>query len=202
VALERFTLPKKRETRTLELLQMHALDALYTDQVAELLVAGVPGITEDNVHPIRVCLNELLQNVFEWADSPVGCLVHTRWYKGSRSVRLAVVDRGVGIPTELRRARVQDLHLESDDSRLIEAAVTRPRLTSRQNQAGGLGLKTIRDIVCGRGGRLTVVSLGGKVKWSGAKSSRYSVPILQGTAIEIDIRPEAMFDPKEYVSVF
>src|SRR5258708_3172127 len=95
---------------TLELRQMHALDAMYTQDVANLLVRGVPGITEDNSYPIQLCLNELLQNVFEWSHSPVGCFVLTRWFKDSRSVRLAVVDRGIGIPAALRRARIQDLH--------------------------------------------------------------------------------------------
>jgi signal transduction histidine kinase len=101
---------------TLELRQMHNLDALYTQNVAEMLVTGVPSITDDNSYPIQLCLNELLQNVFEWSNSRVGCFVLARWFKQTRSVRLAVVDRGIGIPAALRRAQIQDLQRSADSA--------------------------------------------------------------------------------------
>jgi hypothetical protein len=77
---------------TLEMRQLHALDAMYTDGVVQLLVANVPGINEDNGYAIQLCLNELLQNVFEWGESRVGCFVLARWYRNTRSARLAVVE--------------------------------------------------------------------------------------------------------------
>lgn len=40
---------------TLELRQMHALDAVYTESVADILVRGVPGITEENSYPPFNC---------------------------------------------------------------------------------------------------------------------------------------------------
>jgi hypothetical protein len=201
VSFDGFIRGESPRAGTLAVRQMRALDAVFTDNVADILVRGVPGINEDNVYPIQLCLNELLQNVFEWSGSPIGCTVLTRWYRQTRSVRLAVVDRGVGIPAALRRHQIQDLH-RLDDADVIEAAVTRPLLTSRANKVGGLGLKTIREVVCGRGGRLTIVSLGAKVVWSGDRLSKYKSPPLRGTAIEIDIRPNAPSHPQDPVSVF
>lgn len=113
----------------------------------------------------------------------------TRYFKKTRSVRLAVVDRGIGIPAQLRRSRVGDLHRE-DNAQVIREAVMRPRLTSRLNRVGGLGLKTIRETVCERGGNLTIISLGAKVCWRGERLQTAPSPPFRGTAIEIDFRPE------------
>lgn len=86
---------------------------------------------------------------------------------------------------------------------MIEAAVTTPRLTSRANQVGGLGLKTIRETVCSRRGRLTIVSLAAKLTWSDERLSRYKSPPLRGTAIEIDFRPDAEIpDEPGYTPLF
>jgi signal transduction histidine kinase len=156
-------------------------------------------------YPIQLCLNELLQNVFEWADSAIGCVVLTRWYHRSRSVRMAVIDRGVGIPARLRAKQIAGLH-RGLDADVIEAAVTRPHLTSRVGRAGGLGLKTIHEVVTARGGRLTVMSHWARVTFraSGRTVARTRLPAwLKGTAIEVDFRPfDRVERPTEYVSVF
>ncbi|MCK6536415.1 MAG: hypothetical protein L6Q84_25885 [Polyangiaceae bacterium] len=190
VGLTKFAAGHPTGLRTLELREMTALDAVYTDSVTSMLTHGVPGMTSESSYTILLCLNELLQNVFEWSESPIGCVVLARWYKKTRSVRLAVIDRGIGIPAALRRERIRALHRQSDAD-VIEAAVTAPRLTSRANQVGGLGLKTIRETVCSRRGRLTIVSLAAKLTWSGDRLSRFKSPPLRGTAIEIDFRPDA-----------
>jgi hypothetical protein len=188
---------------TLEMRQLLALDPSYTAGVSDLLSAGVPGMDEVSAYPVQLCLNELLQNVFEWAGSKMGCIVLTRWFHQTRSVRLAVVDRGVGIPARLRALRIQGLHRASD-AQVIVAAVTRPKLTSRVGRAGGLGLKTIHETVTQRGGRLTIISLGAKVAWHGSRQVvSKTTQFFRGTAIEIDFRPTApVANPDEYVSVF
>lgn len=198
VGLDRFARGERTGLGTLEIRQMHALDAVYSEGVTEMVLRGVPGMTEENSYSIQLCLNELLQNVFEWAHSPIGCVVLARWYLKTRSVRLAVVDRGIGIPAALRREKVRELHRASDAA-VIEAAVTTPQLTSRENRVGGLGLKTIRQTVCERGGRLTVISLSAKVTWSGGTVRKARTVPLKGTAIEIDIRPDAPVSEREPV---
>lgn len=186
---------------TLEVRQMLALDAVYVDQAVGLLTEWVPGMTKENSYPIQVCMNELLQNVFEWAESPIGCTVLTRAFRPTQSVTLTVVDRGIGIPAALRRAQIRNLHRKSD-AEVLFAAVRSPQLTSRKNpHGGGLGLKTIHDIVCQRSGRLTVIALTGKVAWSARRFSKFKSPALRGTAVEIDVRPEAL-RPKKYTEVF
>ena len=201
VGLDRFARGERTGLGTLEVRQMHALDAVYSEAVTEMVLRGVPGMNEDNSYSIQLCLNELLQNVFEWAHSPVGCTVLARWYLKTRSVRLAVVDRGIGIPAALRKEKVRDLHRASDAD-VIEAAVTTPQLTSRENRVGGLGLKTIRQTVCERGGRLTVISLSAKLTWVGDKLRKARSVPMKGTAIEIDIRPGSFADSEPTPMVF
>ena len=146
VGLQRFVLGEQTGIGTLEIREMHALDPTYTRHVTDMLIRGVPGVTAENSYPIELCLNELLQNVFEWSESPIGCTVLTRWYHKTRSVRISVVDLGIGIPAALRRARVRELQRASDAA-VIEAAVMQPKLTSRANQRGGIGLKLVREVV-------------------------------------------------------
>ncbi len=187
---------------TLAIRQLSTLDPSYTAGVAALLEA-VPGMDEATAYPVQLCLNELLQNVFEWADSRIGCVVLTRWFNKARNVRIAVVDRGVGIPARLRRLQIAGLH-RAKDADVIIAAVTRPQLTSRVGRAGGLGLKTIHETVTQRGGRLTVISLGAKVAWNAkARTISRNPRFFRGTAIEIDFRPDRpVKNPDAYVSVF
>lgn len=187
---------------TLEVRRMDALDASYTRAVTAMLVRGVPGMDEENSYPIELCLNELLQNVFEWSISPVGCFVLARWYHRTRSVRIAVVDRGIGIPEALRRGPRKEFRTASDEE-LIRAAVTTQRLTSRANQVGGLGLKNVAETVSQRGGALTVLSLGAKVSWQADGTKATTVPNFSGTAVELEFRPDAEVDrPYEYIPVF
>ncbi len=188
---------------TITIRQLSALDPTYTTEAARVICEGVPGMDEASAYPVQLCLNELLQNVFEWSGSSIGCVVLTRWFHRTRSVRLAVVDRGVGIPARLRGLRIAGLHREPD-ANVIDAAVTRPHLTSRVGRAGGLGLKTIHEVVTGRGGRLTVMSHNARLAWVGSKSvSTSRIPGFRGTAIEIDFRPDRPVEnPNEYVSVF
>lgn len=153
---------------TITIRRLTALDPTYTAEAARVICDGVPGMDEAASYPVQLCLNEL-QNVFEWSESRIGCVVLTRWFHRSRSVRLAVVDRGIGIPARLRDLRIADLHRETD-ANVIAAAVTRPQLTSRVGRAGGLGLKTIHEVVTSRRGRLTVMSHNAGLLWVGSKS--------------------------------
>ena len=118
---------------------------------------------------------------------------------------ICVVDLGIGIPAALRRSQIQMLQRDSDAA-VVEAAVTRPRLTSRSNQVGGLGLKTIREVVCERGGKLTVLSLGAKLTWTTKETigKRARPPLFRGTAVVVEFKPTARLVEKREVvpSVF
>jgi anti-sigma regulatory factor (Ser/Thr protein kinase) len=174
---------------TLALRQLRALDPVFTSALAELLATHVTGVTQDVSHLVQLCLNETLQNVFEHARSDVGCFVLARWHKKLGNLRIAVVDRGRGIPEALRD--VPSNRGRSDDE-LVRDAVMRLGTTSRANGVGGLGLKNIRELVVAREGRLVVatgtVFFSANARGAGARRG----PHWHGTAVEMDFRPSAI----------
>jgi hypothetical protein len=201
IAFERFLQGKGRSAQsgaqwgTREMRQLMALDPNFVEAVADLLADRVPGTSHDASYFVQLCMNELLQNVFEHSFSKFGCFLHCRWYKKSANARIAVVDGGIGIPAALRREQVEQLHRE-DDAHVIVAAVTKEGLSSRRGRPGGLGLKHIHDIVTRREGTLTVISQSAKVEFKrqGPKIARTSM-FFQGTAVEIDFRPQIEVPP-------
>lgn len=187
----RGTAERADSRNTLELRQLHALDPTYIDEVSGLLAERVPGFPERVRFLIDLCLKELLQNVFEWARSPIGCFVQTRWHARDRNLRLALVDGGIGIPASLRSHKIQNLQRERDEE-IIVAAVMRKGLSARRGRPGGLGLKTIREIATDRLGKLTVVSQGAKVTFRSDGPRPARTLQWRGTAIEIDFRPDVV----------
>lgn len=185
----------RRAADTLELRQMTTHDRLYTERIADVLVERVEGYDEDASHLVHLCLNELLQNVFEWAASPEGAFVHARRYRKDGNVRIAVADAGMGIPGALREKLQRESDLE-----IVEAAVTRAGLTSSPRASRGLGLKLIRDIVTSRQGRLTVASHTALVSFGPGDLVRpRRCGFVRGTAVEIDFRPHLPARPQEAI---
>lgn len=185
--------PTRRRADTLEVRQMTSHDRIYTERIADVLVGNVEGYDENASHLIHLCLNELLQNVFEWAESAEGALVHCRWYRKGANVRIAVADAGVGIPGALRSKFTGE-----SDADVIAAAVMREGLSSSPHSSRGLGLKLIRDIVTARDGKLTVVSHTGMVVFGpGTSVRKRRCGWLVGTAIEIDFRPHVDVSSQE-----
>lgn len=185
-------------TNTLQVRQLRALDPQYIDEISGLLTERVPGFPERARFLIDLCLKELLQNVFEWAQSPIGCFVQTRWHARDRNLRLALVDGGIGIPASLRTRQIDNLQRARDEE-IVIAAVLRKGLSARRGRPGGLGLKTIREIATDRQGKVTVISQGAKVVFRkdgfrGAKTLQW-----RGTAIEIDFRPDIVVDAQRPV---
>lgn len=183
---------------TLELRQIKALDPTYHKDVADLLASRVPGTTEDVSHLVHVCLNELMGNVVDHSNSPVGCFIHTRWYAKDGNVRIAIVDAGDGIPNVLRSVA---RYARSNDKTLLHEAVVTEGVTSRPPpRKGGYGLKTIRAIVTERNGSLLVISGGARflVRGHGRPQAREISPMdFAGTAIELDFRPLPEMDTNE-----
>lgn len=152
----------------------------------EAYLASSLGLLAPSIAPISLCLVELLKNSQESALSPIAPIFLARWQKKAQVVRLAVLDRGRGIPASLRCRQIHNLH-RANDLEVVEAAVTNPSLSSREQAAGG-GLRRVLDTVNQLQGRLTLFSYGAKITWTGNEIRRWQTPPLRGTAIELDLR--------------
>lgn len=189
----------RRRADTLEIRQMTTHDRLYTERIANVLVERVAGYDADASHLVHLCLNELLQNVFEWSESREGAFVHCRHYRKEANVRIAVADGGIGIPAALRRAATAGLERQPDAAVLV-AAASQPGLTSSGKGSRGLGLKLIRDVVTTRGGRLTLASHTALVTFGPGQAVRKKrCRYVRGTVVEVDFRPHVAADEGEAI---
>jgi len=129
---------------------------------------------------LRVCVNEVLQNIQDHACSPIGGILTARYMAKAQEVRVAIVDRGLGILTTLKK-RYPDTDADNVLRRVLGGSFT---AQSRINNLG-LGISNLVDIIEGLHGECFIVSetstadvRRGKPRRFGALSSRF-----QGTGV-------------------
>lgn len=81
--------------------------------------------------PIRYILSELIRNVLEHADSNIGAIICAQYYKKSNTIRIGIVDRGVGI-----KKTISVSHYVKNDSEAVKLALT-PGVTGTTRKIGG-----------------------------------------------------------------
>lgn len=92
---------------------------------------------------LRICINEVIQNVEDHARSPVGCVTCARFSNDVGEVRVAIVDSGIGIGTTLR-SRYPGITSAADAlARVLEGGYS---AKSRPNNMG-VGISNLANIV-------------------------------------------------------
>lgn len=102
------------------------------------------------------CLEEILRNVEDHADSPVNALVQAQYYQSKKNVVVTVGDTGYGILWNMRQ-RHSDL---ADDSEALRKAM-QPGMSGRNTRKGtnaGLGLTVSSSMVARIGGMFQIAS--------------------------------------------
>ncbi|MBU3913416.1 MAG: hypothetical protein KKE50_04970 [Nanoarchaeota archaeon] len=85
----------------------------------------------EQAEPIKYIISELVRNVFEHASAPDGAIVCAQYYKKSNTIRIGVVDTGVGIRHTLER-----FYHPKDDLNALALALT-PGITGTTTKIGG-----------------------------------------------------------------
>jgi len=85
-------------------------------------------LSPEQAEPIKYIISELVRNVFEHASSSDGAIVCAQYYKKSNTIRMGVVDTGVGIKHTLER-----FHYPKD---ALALALT-PGITGTTTKIGG-----------------------------------------------------------------
>jgi len=111
-------------------------------------------VSEGTEEYLRICINEVLQNVEDHAMSSVGALVSARFMKDSQQVRVAIVDRGLGIATTLRKRYSDVADAEDALGRVVKGGYS---AKSRPNNMG-VGVSNLCLIVQQMGGEIFIVS--------------------------------------------
>lgn len=91
---------------------------------------------------LRICVNEVIQNVQDHAASQVGAIMAGRYMRSARQVRVAIVDDGAGICSTLSR-QYSDLTPELALKRVTQGGYS---ALSRPNNMG-LGISNLCQIV-------------------------------------------------------
>ncbi|MBI2549327.1 ATP-binding protein [Candidatus Woesearchaeota archaeon] len=85
----------------------------------------------EHTDSIKYVISELIRNVLEHSRSEQGAIVSAQYYKKSNTIRIGIVDRGVGIKKTINNAYPAETHLEA-----IRLALT-PGITGTTQRIGG-----------------------------------------------------------------
>jgi len=106
------------------------LTQFLTEMIPLLHLADNPKQAE----PIRYIASELVRNVIEHSQAEDGAIVCAQYYKTSNTIRIGIVDGGVGV-----RKTITQSHLAQDDFEAIKLALT-PGVTGTTRKEGGTEL--------------------------------------------------------------
>ncbi len=104
-----------------------------SDYLTKFITDMIPllHLKSEQVEPIRYVISELTRNVFEHARSKIGAILCAQYYKKSNTIRIGIVDRGIGIKTSIAVA-----HRVINDSDALRLALT-PGITGTTQRIGG-----------------------------------------------------------------
>ena len=101
---------------------------------------------------IRSCIQEIIQNIVDHSNSPVGGVMSARYFQGSAEIRIGIVDRGIGIA-----AKVRETSPETTSTQGALQMVIRGGFSSRSRPNNmGLGVSNLFGLISAAGGRIAL----------------------------------------------
>ncbi len=126
------------------------------------------------------------QNAFDHSESPIGTYTCGQFYPNLEVLQLAIVDFGVGIPSNVRR-HLGDFEKSAKDC--MAWAVVPGHTTSTAALSRGVGLDLLRDFLQTNGGKLEILSHDGYISFDQTGISTRILPhAFEGTMVNIRIR--------------
>jgi anti-sigma regulatory factor (Ser/Thr protein kinase) len=119
-------------------------------------ISGGVGLSPASFASIKVCLEEVFNNIIDHSGEKVGC-VFAQHYLQKQEVMLSISDFGVGIPFNVRKVEPGISDSAALARAVIEGFTTKSTL---RNQGAGLNILT-RYVVSNNRGRVFVQSLRG-----------------------------------------
>jgi hypothetical protein len=127
---------------TIPIRNQHVASFKDADPIISLIRRFVP-LSADSEDYLRICINEVIQNVQDHARSDIGCVTCARFLKNIGEVRVAIVDRGRGIGSTLR-ARYPDVQTATEALKRVLKGGYSAR--SRPNNMG-VGISNLGNII-------------------------------------------------------
>jgi hypothetical protein len=140
---------------------------------------------------IRICLDELAENVIHHADTPLGGFAAAQGWRKTSTFEIGMVDLGVGIRGSLtKNPAYADI---GDDVTAITTALE-PRVSATPERNSGIGLFITRLLLRENGGTLVVRSGRGAL-YAGASEDAYATEVaFPGTVVALRARTDRPLD--------
>lgn len=169
------------------------MDASYLDSIAYWICrnSDIPLTYAEAL--IRINLVELINNVFDHSESPIGCYISAQAYPRMDWLILSILDFGIGIKRSLQPHYPE---LSSDVDAIRKALEEGVSSKKHERRPRGVGLTVIKDFLAvDQRGNLEIISYTG-LYHSGGGTKTLDVP-LRGTCVNLYINARASFESDE-----
>lgn len=196
----------KCHPHTLPLTLVPSLDTFkFLNSVMLPWIARTLNTSEVSLATVRVCLDEILQNVGDHSGVQVGC-VHAQFTPESGMLEIAISDFGYGIPTKVREFAVSgmptkfDLSPDMADADALRLACQQGFTTKSNVRNRGAGLPNLLSVVTGRDrGNVWIISGQGVVSAvhrDGASkiTARSKTAVYPGTLVRVILKANVVKD--------
>lgn len=160
--------PDHPRCETVPLSNFYQSPYIVSGPVVRLVERHLP-MTGEFQDYLQTCITEVVQNIIDHAESPVGGVLAARFISSRGEVRVAVVDHGLGIPKRTRLA----LGLGGSDRDILQSVMQGGMSSRSQAHNQGLGLKNLVDIVQNHQGSLLMLSGDAVASSSEGREIRY-----------------------------
>lgn len=139
----------------------------YSNLVKQYLEQQVPG---KDLTPFEQCIIELLNNVYDHADSKTGAFAFAQHFPRKEQIVVVISDLGIGIVDRITKTKRQHLSpLQALEWALIQGNTVQTHPRNR-----GFGLDNVKSTVNEGGGELKIFTRGAVLK-TNPKSNTYSI---------------------------
>lgn len=119
-----------------------------SDELSKFITEMIPllHLEPEQAKTIGYIVSELVRNVIEHAEAGNGAILCAQYYKKSNSIRIGIVDTGVGIMSTINRSYNANTHLEAIKLALTPGITGTTRREGGTEQNAGAGLFFIKSI--------------------------------------------------------
>lgn len=145
-------------------------------------------VPSDNLIEIRICIEELLNNIRDHSDVQFAS-IFIQHYPRMKYFKICISDNGIGLIN-----RIQQSHTHFSDSESIQFALSEGCTTKSSPRNAGMGLFTLTQTVCNNGGdfMLRTGAMHALINNNANNNEPFNINYLQstflkGTAFEITL---------------
>jgi len=183
-------LKQKKRSTSVMLRRMDEFVGSYPLQIAEWLSRNSSTPQEAVEDMVAVTLPELMNNVFDHSNSPIGCCVCAQAYRSEGKLTMSVTDLGIGFLASLLPRYKQ---LKTDVEAI--ALAVQEGVSSKSNRRNrGAGLYILSDWLKEQRGELEIISMDGRWRQLPQGSTQHeNLPFsFPGTCINLSVPTDVL----------